>query len=80
MIVIVPDLTKVQNSLDLLVNDNNNDMILNAPAIQKRKGTNPKEGFPEHTILQHQRIQPVELEEESSTRLSSPNSNTIHSK
>ena len=37
MIVIVPDLTKVQNRLDLLVNDNNNGMILNVPAIQKEK-------------------------------------------
>ena len=39
--------------------------------------TNPKEDLPVNNILKHQRIQSVELEEESSTRLSSPNSNSI---
>ena len=67
----------VEAAVELVEQTSNLQNLNNKNPNMADESTNPKEDLSKHTILQHQRIEPVELEEGSSTRLSSPNSNTI---
>ena len=64
------------NIIRVYTRQTNNDNNTNTIRISNNY-TIPKEDLPVFSISQQQRIQPVELEEESSTRFSSPNPNNI---